>query len=238
MNKCDIKIMATKWRRENVLALCDQLGLDESRDVFYDDRPNGGDAMYTAEKAWLLPSEEGVTHRLLLQDNAIVNPHLAEAMDRIVNELPDALVTLCTYNDLCQFDIKPTIDRVTYVWLKNNCMTGGKGLCMPLKHIDSFVQWRRSNFPTYPHDDAALFCWCQLNEIDRYCIVPNLVSTHPRLKSLLKHYYKKYYSKCFYVGDISRMDFRRCEANTVRLRLPIAIDPEIMKKAKELNENA
>ena len=50
MSKVDIRIMASPKRAERVKLLVEKLGLNDSA-VTWDDRPKGGDAMYTVWKA-------------------------------------------------------------------------------------------------------------------------------------------------------------------------------------------
>jgi hypothetical protein len=72
MNKVDVKIMAVKPRRKFVLQMCERLGLDEKDTVIYDDRPNGGGPLYTCRKCWEAPIPDGVTHRIVLQDDLLI----------------------------------------------------------------------------------------------------------------------------------------------------------------------
>jgi hypothetical protein len=61
----DICIMAHPSRKDNIKQIQQQLNLSDDS-IFWDDRENGGDAMYTAKKAWSSPIPEGCTHRLVI----------------------------------------------------------------------------------------------------------------------------------------------------------------------------
>lgn len=217
--KCDIKIMAIKKRRENVLRLCEQLGLDENKDVFYDDRPNGGCAIYTSERAWQLPVEEGITHRLLIQDDDIINPQLRLVVDKICNAAPDALISLFTWSDVSKYGIKPTKGKA--IWLDlytKNSSTGGQGLILPVKYIDELVEWRRKVSPNYPYSDASVFFFAVYKGLKKYCVLPNLVQHDLSHKTMLNH--RAPASKYFCIGDVSNTDFSMDETNVVKVSFP------------------
>ena len=67
----DLRIMAHSSRRDMVMRLLKQLDMGEEI-VVWDDREDGGDAIYTAEKAWRSPLSPGITHRVVIQDDVIV----------------------------------------------------------------------------------------------------------------------------------------------------------------------
>ena len=89
----DIKIMAHPSRRNNVLSILKQLNMDESI-VVYDDRPNGGDALYTSRKAWLSPMPVDKTHRLVLQDDILLCDNFINIVHDIIRTLPDKVISL------------------------------------------------------------------------------------------------------------------------------------------------
>ena len=72
--KCDIKFMAVPSRMQNVVRQCSNFGLTFN-DVAID-TAMAGLPLRTSQKAFSLPMEEGVTHRLVLQDDLIINPHI------------------------------------------------------------------------------------------------------------------------------------------------------------------
>jgi hypothetical protein len=69
----DIRIMAHPMRKDNVLKTLRTLNLSPSV-VSWDDRPadKGGDAIYTARKAWTCPLPLDCTHRVVLQDDILL----------------------------------------------------------------------------------------------------------------------------------------------------------------------
>lgn len=194
----DIKIMAIRSRRRNVLALCDSLGLNEQRDVFYDDRPGGGTAMYTAQWAWMLPHAMGVTHRLLLQDDVYVVPGLAEALRPIIEAHPNALISLYIGKGLAQYDLESKRAQNELLLLrmtKRKDSTSGQGLVLPIKFAMCFREWVEAVNPNYPHDDAAAFAYAESLGLERLVVYPNLVQCGNGMPSTLGHRVPK--SKCF-----------------------------------------
>lgn len=89
----DVRIMAVKARKKNVKALLKALNLDEDA-VTWDDRPEGGDALYTARKAWLSPWPKGCTHRVVLADDARVCKGFTGIVKKLAEICPDDIFTL------------------------------------------------------------------------------------------------------------------------------------------------
>jgi len=91
--KVDIRIMAHKSRKENVQKLLHDLSLGKEA-VTWDDRKEGGDALYTATKAWLSPWPIGYTHRVVLADDAEVCEGFREIVEVLAKNHPDDIYTL------------------------------------------------------------------------------------------------------------------------------------------------
>lgn len=64
------------------MKILDVLSLSEEN-VVWDDREKGGDAMYTAKKAWNLPIPDECTHRLVLQDDIEICDNFIEIIEKI-----------------------------------------------------------------------------------------------------------------------------------------------------------
>lgn len=88
----DIRIMAHPSRAENVAAMLQTLNLSEDV-VVWDDRPNGGDAMYTARKAWTAPLPKGCTHRIVFQDDADICENFIAIAEKAAEKHPREVVT-------------------------------------------------------------------------------------------------------------------------------------------------
>ena len=91
-NNVDIRIMAHPSRAENVRRMLDALNLPDSV-VIWDNRPDGGDAMYTARKAWEYPMPDGCTHRLVLQDDAEICDGFTAIAEQVAGRHTDKVIT-------------------------------------------------------------------------------------------------------------------------------------------------
>lgn len=165
-NLFDIRIMAHPSRRENVLRMLSKLDMDEDI-VSWDDRPNGGDAIYTAEKAWLSPAEPGITHRVVLQDDIELCDKFLCAVGKIIRDLPDACVSL--YNGL-PADLRA--DKTNpYIQVNEVC---GPGIILPMKYVQDCWAWiaRQPDGPDRWHDDRMILRYCQHRGVPIYSTVP------------------------------------------------------------------
>lgn len=163
----DIKIMAHPSRKDNVLKLLDKLGFDESI-VVYDDRENGGDSIYTSEKAWRQPIiDNKITHRIVLQDDIDVCDNFLQTMSKIINDMPDICVSL--YNGI-PIDVR--ISKIDpYVKVNELC---GVGIILPVKYIDDCWNWINSQSEENycKCDDIMIHKYCKSQNIDVYTTIP------------------------------------------------------------------
>ena len=97
-DKVDIRIMAHKSRADNVQKLLEALSLSEAT-VTWDDRKDGGDALYTARKAWFAPMPKGCTHRVVLADDAETCEGFREIVEILAANHPDDIYTLFQQNE-------------------------------------------------------------------------------------------------------------------------------------------
>lgn len=195
MMQCDIKIMGAPKRIENVRKMQAFLGLTDS-DIFIDDRPNGGDAMYTARRTWELDFAQGITHRCVLQDDLEICAGFRQAINRIVNKHPDCIIGLYTSRNIAGFKTDTPFIEVLGggVW--------GQAVIIPKQIIPKIFEWVDSINPDYPHDDAAISEYARLHGIKvlltRWSLVQHLCPTD----SLLRYNNKQKISKV-YVGNLN-----------------------------------
>ena len=204
--KCDVRIMASPKRRAYVKGMLRQLGVDESI-VTYDDRPQGGGAMYTARKTWLFPFGSGVTHRCVLQDDLEVAPGFLEAIGRIVGAYPEAIFTLfCPKIDLARLEARGPYCRIDGhgVW--------GQAVIIPKEHIAPLFAWIDRINPAFPHDDTAIGQYAELHDIPVMTTIPGLVQHCCPTESLLGFNNRKKVSKVYTGADASVIDWGRVEA--------------------------
>ena len=151
--KCDVKIMACPKRKEWVEKEISLLGITEN-DVFFDDRPKGGSAMYTSMKTWNLPFENDVTHRLVVQDDIMPCKGIKEAIQRIVNTYPNDIISLHTMKFHDQY-LRKYDQKIPYIVCKGNSLVG-QALIIPRIYIPKIKIWINNLDKNYKADDAAI----------------------------------------------------------------------------------
>lgn len=163
----DIKIMAHSSRRDNVLKICKQLNMDESI-VVYDDRENGGDALYTARKAWLTPIKEGITHRLVLQDDVLLCDNFLDIVSDVINTMKDKVISL--------FNLVPIeLTKNKECCYRKFETLSGTAIIMPVVYIKNCWDWIDKHCGECKHDDLMIAEYCKKHYIDMYTTIPSLV---------------------------------------------------------------
>ena len=192
--KCDIRIMASPKREERAKALARKLGLPPDA-ITWDDRPGGGDAMYTARKTWLHPMAEGATHRLVLQDDVIVCDGLPEILPEIIESHPRDVLTLITLDWRPRLLAENRDDSPYFPILE----LPGCAILMPAVCIAPCMAWCESD--PYPElrlfDDRMISAWCREQGQRMVAVLPNLVD-HPDDGTLLPYQYPWKRSSCTY----------------------------------------
>jgi hypothetical protein len=119
--------------------------------IFYDDRPNGGDPLYTAKKAYL--SDCGnATHLICLQDDVEVCNNFKEICNKIITMHPDKVISLFPFNYLKQTE---ELDNLKSPYIKT-FLVSGQGIIMPTKYIKSCFEWIDEVFDGKGADDYAI----------------------------------------------------------------------------------
>lgn len=171
----DIKIMAHPSRKENVKQILSDLSMSDDI-VVWDDRDHGGDAMYTAKKAWTQPIPKDCTHRLVLQDDVEVCDNFLEIVEKVAEKFNNQIVSFfhCeSYPD----DIRYT--TTLHLW--------GCAIMIPshlvadcwnyIEHIAD-RPWCKEPEEVLPHDDTCILAWAIENEIPIVNTIPSLVQHH------------------------------------------------------------
>lgn len=168
-DKIDIRIMAHKSRKENVQKLLDDLALDKTA-VTWDDREEGGDALYMARKAWLSPWPTGCTHRVVLADDAEVCDGFREIVEILAKNHPQDIYSLYSPREF-----------VPGAPVANVCshMVFGVGIMLPRKLIKPIF-----DTPMRPEDDMSVTFYAIKNTLRVLTPMPSIVQ-HLQLKSLL-----------------------------------------------------
>lgn len=179
----DIRIMASPKRAENVQKLLSKLGLT-SDSVTWDDRPNGGDAMYTAKKTWLHSLPERATHRLVLQDDVDVCGNLKDVVERIIKAQPNKVISLINFLHPLNY---PNAYNSPYYTVHT---FAGCAIIMPSQIIKPCMKWcdESDNEVLKPHDDLMISEYCQIHGVPMLTVLPCIVQ-HPDKDSLLSQTY-------------------------------------------------
>ena len=162
-------------RDEHLLKCKNILGLSDE-DIFYDDRPNGGNAWYTHRKALVAPLDEKYTHLLTLPDDIELCSNFVERCEDLINRFPKKIIPLFSmdYNSL---DLDYTQSPYYRTITPFAC-----GMIFPTKIIKEMVNWI-DNAYIYHHnctpetviDDTAIQFWCENFSVDMITTVPSLV---------------------------------------------------------------
>lgn len=194
--KIDIRIMASPKRRSHVLSMLEELGLDESV-VSYDDRPNGGSPMYTAKKAWLSPVPEGVTHRIVLQDDVEMVNDFVNILHRAVSNFPYSIWSLYEGQSVKYED---RAWNSPYIRIKG-CCCYGVALLMPVEFIVPCFDWAEEMLGSdYKHDDCAIGLYALINGLTVFSTIPSLVQHLAPTNSLMKGHNRESKVSAVYEG--------------------------------------
>jgi hypothetical protein len=190
MNKVDVRIMGVPQRMGFIRDMLKQLESDQSI-VAFDDRPKGGCGMYTARKCWLAPVPEGVTHRLVLQDDLDLCDGFKEIVEQIVGTWPKAFITL--FSALVRFEHKKI--QSPYVLVPGSSCYG-PAIVLPVEQVSECFAWIDKHLGLeYPHDDRAISEFAIMHRIPIITTIPSTVQHLAPTASLLGYNNKRKVSK-------------------------------------------
>lgn len=183
MAKIDFKIMASPKRRKRAEELCAELELPETS-IIYDDRPEGGEAIYTSKKTWCAPLENSATHRCVIQDDIILCDNFKELLLKIVTHHPKTAITGIYFSTPISYPNRKGTPYYLVPFL-SGCM-----ICLPRKDIIPCMEWCDSicDKNIGEHDDLSITDYCKKNGILTICPFPNIVQ-HIDEESLLSTVY-------------------------------------------------
>ena len=186
--KIDIKIMGVEKRLPLIKEILRKAGIPDSC-VVLDDRgfEGGGDAWYTAKKAWTAPLPEGCTHRLVIQDDIDVVNNFVTLVNKVVTKFPNVA---WTFNGGTWTTNNMKKNNSPYIRLKG-CRASAQALLLPVEHIQPMINWSDDMFGVdYKHDDGRISWYCCANGIPMYSTIPSLVS-HIQVDSCIPHHNRK-----------------------------------------------
>ena len=228
-SKVDIKIMAVKPRRNMVLKMCEQMGLDEADTVIYDDRPYGGGTLYTCRKCWEAPVPEGVTHRLVLQDDVLLCNNFVEIMNRIAEAHPEFIFTL-----FCpRIRMENALPDSPYIIIKG-CNTWGPGNMMPVSYIRPMFEFvDRELGPDFPFDDGIYSWWAQREKVYIASTIPSTVQHLCPTQSTLGYNNKNKITKVWTGPDLDAVNWN---AKSVAFSKSMPIEVSLEKVKQQIAE--
>ena len=164
------KIYGMHVRDEMIDNLKEKLQLSND-DVYYEDRLNGGLALYTAKKAWLAPIEDGETHRVVFPDDVDVCNGFKDICEKIVKTHPDCIISLPLWRGRKKCK---ELENLHSPYVKTNLVIGW-GIIMPIKYIDDCFSYIKEEFNDDIADDYGIQLWAQKNRIPIISTIPCLV---------------------------------------------------------------
>lgn len=186
-----IVVMAHPSRRAAAELLAEAVGANH---LVYDEGHGEWD---TAQRAWklglLAASLVGVSHVLVLQDDAIPVGHLREHVIEALDDGPGARAALSLYLG----KVKPTrwatnvefavrlAEREGCSWLKSTHLLHGVAVVLPTPAIAPMLSW--CDTPNLPYDERIGTWIRQVWKRSTYYTVPSLVDHDDSVETLVVH---------------------------------------------------
>lgn len=166
----DFKIVAVHERQEMAESLRDALGLSDE-DIMYDDRPEGGNPYQTVKKAWLRPAAEGVTHRVILNEDVQVCTGFKEICDQAARSHPDCAFSLFT-KELDSDYYDSFIENLTTPYVSHDWAIWGCAILMPVSIVEECFQYIDTCFDENVHESYGIFSFLRHKEIPILTTMP------------------------------------------------------------------
>jgi len=150
----DIHIFGVAARQAMIQATRQKL-LESDIEVHYDDRPSGGDVLYTAKKAWLSPVDGGITHRVVLADDVEVCNGFLSYVSDMINAHPDDIISLFPFDHM---ERNAAIENLKTPYLEANILSGC-AIVMPVSYIKPCFDYIAAVFENRCADDEGIQAW-------------------------------------------------------------------------------
>lgn len=199
------RVMAVRERQEQVDDLCKKLG-EENTSIFWDENHNG--SMWNAKRIWRENIPEGTTHICLLCDDADVVNNFKEAVQKCVENFPNAIWTFANRPQVTG-DQRGENTPYVKIW---NCWIRGICCLMPVSLIDGWFAFLEKHFADikgWSYEDTTTSLYALLNNIDVMMPIPNL-AVGKDVKSVIKGHTRlnrKRDMSCWYGRDIDLSQF-------------------------------
>lgn len=166
----DIHIYGTHARNDMIAELSADLNLSEEN-IHYDDRPGGGGTLYTAKKAWLIDIPEGISHRIVFQDDIEVCCNFKEIALEISKTYPKDIISFFPYNFREPIADLNGIGTPYFIAPTLSCC----GIMMPVEYIQPCFQYIDQNFNEEIPDDEAIQEWARYTGVRILTTIPALI---------------------------------------------------------------
>lgn len=184
--KLDYKIMGIPQRMDNIEILKKQLDLT-SDDIFLDIEGKKN-PMWTWKQTARVKADDDITHRVIIQDDAILCDDFKQFCEYLVNRFPDAIWMLYNHKDL-------TNGIPKYVVFRPGCCMGGVVSIIPIKYINDIIKLHEDKHSDFTNDDKFIHYWANNNNVDVFSTFPSVIGTIPG-ESSLGHNYDYEYPRC------------------------------------------
>ena len=206
--KCDIKIYGIEERKDNILKNKEILELSDN-DIFIKqsgDDPKFGRWPYKLSKyIFKQPVPEGITHRLVMQDDNELCPNFKEYLSKIINARPNDIIMLTNLDYMKEDEYIKEL-KSPYIPISHH--VSGNALIIPVKYIDEVFGWLDRTYPEIekgnPHEDAAFAFWAKQAKVNCISTIPSIVQ-HIGDESSLCDY--DYLQRCAYFSDWDKADW-------------------------------
>ena len=172
----DIKVYGVEKRMPMIKNIMNKLDLTED-DVFLDDRPHGGDALYTSKKALLASPRFDITHRVVLQDDVEVCNNFKQIVAEIIKTHPDKIIALFPWDFYLKIvlDNNPNLVNQT-PYVENGRHVTGCGFILPYQYIRPYLCYAEEHcHDKWFYEDQAWFDWAKENKITILNTIPALI---------------------------------------------------------------
>lgn len=203
----DVVVMAHPRREAMVHELVARLG---TGDVVWD-RYN--DRIDTGTRCLTHPTN-GTTHRLIIQDDAIVPFNFHEALNVALTRLPQRSIAMLYVGNISQTNakVRRATRRCSPSWLVFPDLYWGVGLVLPVEMLEPAAE-AVNTITSHPNFDRRLGVFARKQRIPIWCPWPSLVD-HRDSPSLLGRAGGRHALN--YAGDIAPLDWSKGQAYVPR----------------------
>lgn len=161
----DVRVMAHPKRKDRIQRFCAEYGIPQES-VSYDD---SGSALNGAKKAYLSDFDEGISHRLVLQDDVKICDGFFDIVQKNIESFPFSVFSYYEGQDITFAD---KVKQSPYIRMKGCCVCG-LAVVIPKDVIVPCFEWIAYNFPAdYRHDDCAIGLYCLTHGISVFFNYP------------------------------------------------------------------